>query len=425
MTSTLFTNARLIDPASGRDEIGNLLVADGLIAALGPDLGPQSADKTINCHGHVLAPGLIDMAVFACEPGLEHKETLATASQSAAAGGITTIIVMPDTDPIIDEPSLVDFIERRARDTASVHVHPMGALTKGLEGKAMTELGLLSQAGAVAFTQGRKAIMDGEVMRRILEYAAGLGVLIVHHPEDAHLARSGVMNEGELSSRLGLTGIPVEAELIMVQRDLALAELTGGRLHFAQVSCARSLDAIKAAKTRGVAVTCAVSASHLALNENDIATYRTFFKTSPPLRSEADRQAMVDGLKDGTIDIVVSAHDPQGPEDKRLPFAEAATGAIGLETLLPVLLELVHNGDLPLTDALACVTSKPAELLGFEAGHLTEGAPADLTLIDLETPWIFDAAKVKSKSQNTPFDEAKFQGRVLMTLVDGKTVFER
>lgn len=425
MTSTLFVNARLIDPASKRDEMGNLLVEDGRIKGLGRDIGPQDADSTIDCNGNVLTPGLIDMRVFACEPGSEHKETLATASQSAAAGGITTIIVMPDTDPVIDEPSLVDFIERRARDTASVHVHPMGALTKGLEGNTMSELGLLSQAGAVAFTQGRKAIMDGEVMRRILEYASGLGVLVVHHPEDATLASSGVMNEGELSSRLGLTGIPVEAEVIMVQRDIALAELTGARLHFAQVSCARSLEAIKAAKTRGVNVTCAVSAHHLALNENDIATYRTFFKTSPPLRCEADRQAMVDGLREGTIDIVVSSHDPQGPEDKRLPFAEAADGAIGLESLLPVLLELVHKGDIPLADALATVTCKPADLLGFEAGRLTEGAPADLTLLDLETPWIFDADTVKSKSQNSPFDEAKFQGRVLMTLVDGKTVFER
>lgn len=425
MTSTLFTNARLVDPATGRDETGNLLVEDGKIAALGPDTSAPGADQTIDCERHILCPGLIDMRVFACEPGGEHKETLATASQSAAVGGVTTIIVMPDTDPIIDEPSLVDFIERRARDTASVHVHPMGALTKGLEGKAMSEMGLLSAAGAVAFTQGRKAIMDGLVMRRILEYAAGLGVLVVHHPEDAHLARGGVMNEGELSSRLGLTGIPVEAELVMVQRDIALAELTGARLHFAQISCARSLDAIEDAKERGLKVTCAVSAQHLALNENDIETYRTFFKVSPPLRSEADRQAMVDGLRRGIIDIVVSGHDPQGPEDKRLPFAEAADGAIGLESLLPVLLELVHNADLPLTDALAAVTCKPAGLLGFAAGRLAEGAPADLTLIDLDTPYVFDASAVKSKSQNSPFDERRFQGRVLKTFVDGKMVFER
>lgn len=424
MTSTLFVNARLVDPATRRDEPGNLLVEDGRIKALGADVTSQGAGRTVDCKGHVLAPGLIDMQVFACEPGGEHKETLATASQSAAAGGVTTIIVMPDTDPIIDEPSLVDFIERRARDTANVHVHPMGALTKGLEGKAMSEMGLLSEAGAVAFTQGRKAIMDGEVMRRLLEYAAGLGVLVVHHPEDANLARSGVMNEGELSSRLGLKGIPTEAEVIMVQRDLALAELTGGRLHFAQISCARSLEAIAAAKARGVKVTCAVSAHHLALNENDIATYRTFFKTSPPLRAEADRQAMVDGLARGVIDIVVSSHDPQGPEDKRLPFAEARDGAIGLETLLPVLLELVHKGEIALTDALATVTCKPAQLLGFEAGRLAEGLPADLALIDLETPYVFDASTVKSKSQNSPFDGRRFQGRVLMTQVDGKTVFE-
>lgn len=247
MASLLLTNARLIDPASGLDETGIVFIKDGVIEAIGNDAS-GNADETFDCGGHVLAPGLIDMRVFACEPGGEHKETLATASQSAAAGGVTTIIVMPDTEPVIDEPSLVDYIERRARDTASVHVHPMGALTKGLKGEAMCEMGLLSEAGAVAFTQGRRSIMNAEVMRRLLEYAAGLGVLVVHHAEDENLTASGVMNEGELSSRLGLTGSPVEAEVIMVERDIALAELTGGRLHFSQVSCARSLDAIQAAK---------------------------------------------------------------------------------------------------------------------------------------------------------------------------------
>jgi dihydroorotase len=423
VASLLLTNAHLIDPASGLDETGNVFIKHGVVEAVGKGAS-GNADQTIDCSGHVLAPGLIDMRVFACEPGAEHKETLATASQSAAAGGVTTIIVMPDTEPVIDEPSLVDYIERRARDTASVHVHPMGALTKGLKGEAMCEMGLLSEAGAVAFTQGRRSIMNAEVMRRLLEYATGLGVLIVHHTEDENLAASGVMNEGELSSRLGLTGSPVEAEVIMVERDIALAELTGGRLHFAQVSCARSLSAIQAAKERGVNVTCAVSAHHLALNENDIATYRTFFKTSPPLRSEVDRQAMVQGLKDGIIDVVVSSHDPQGPEDKRLPFAEAADGAIGLETLLPVLLELVHNGSLSLAQALSTVTTNPATLLGLKAGQLAVGEPADLTLIDLESPWKFNADRVKSKSQNSPFDERRFQGRVLKTVVSGKLVFE-
>lgn len=424
MTSLLLTNARLLDPASGRDELGSLYIEEGRIKALGTAL-TVDAEETIDCSGHVLAPGLIDMRVFASEPGGEGKETLATASQSAAAGGITTIIVMPDTNPVIDEPSLVDYIERRARDTAIVHVHPMGALTKRLEGLAMSEMGLLSDAGAVAFTQGRSSIMNAEVMRRLLEYAAGIDVLIASHTEDIHLAATGVMNEGELSSRLGLTGIPSEAETIMVDRDIALAKLTGARLHINQISCARSLASIEAAKEDGVRVTCGVAAHHLALNENDIATYRTFFKTSPPLRCEADREVLVDGLKRGVIDVVVSSHDPQGPESKRLPFAEAAYGAIGLESLLPVLLELTHSASVSLADALASVTTNPASLLGLEAGRLEEGMPADLALIDLETPWVFDADEVKSKSQNTPFDERRFQGRVVKTLVDGKVVFDR
>lgn len=423
MGDLLFKNARLLDPASGRDEKGDLWVKDGKIEAIGAGLSAPGAES-IDCGGHVLAPGLIDMRVFACEPGGEYKETFATASQSAAAGGISTIIVMPDTNPVIDEPSLVDYVERRARDTASVRIRPMGALTKGLKGEAMTEMALLSEAGAVAFTQGRDAITDAEVMRRILEYASGLGALIVHHAEDKALSRRGVMNEGELASRLGLTGIPAEAELIMVERDLALAELTGGRLHIAQVSTAKALDAIGRAKDKGVKVTCAVSAHHLALNEHDIATYRTFFKTSPPLRTEADRQALVKGLASGLIDVVVSNHDPQGPEDKRLPFAEAAYGSIGLETLLPVLLQLVHNGDLSLTRALAAVTHMPASLLGLASGKLDIGGAADLTLIDLDTPWVFDAAKVRSKSQNSPFDEKRFQGRALMTVVGGKIAFD-
>lgn len=423
MTDLLFRGARIVDPGSGRDEVADLLVRNGLIEAIGEGLSAPDATH-IDASGHVLAPGLIDMRVFACEPGGEYKETLATASQSAAAGGIATIIVMPDTDPVIDEPSLVDYIERRARDTASVHIHPMGALTKGLQGEAMSEMALLSEAGAVAFTQGRDAISDAEVMRRILEYASGLGALVVHHCEDKSLSRLGVMNEGELSSRLGLTGIPAEAELVMVERDLALAELTGGRLHIAQVSSAKSLEAIKRAKDRGVDVTCAVSAHHLALNEHDIATYRTFFKTSPPLRSEEDRSALVEALASGVIDVVVSNHDPQGPEDKRLPFAEAAYGCIGLETLLPVLLQLVHNGDLDLARALEAVTWQPAKLLGLKGGRLEPGAPADLTLIDLESPWVFDAARVKSKSQNSAFDEKRFQGRALMTVVSGKIAFD-
>lgn len=420
-------NARLIDPESGLDTPGALLIEDGLIVDLGETLfagGLPDDAEVIDCKGHVLCPGLIDMRVFTGEPGAEHKETLKSASEAAASGGVTTIIVMPNTDPVIDDASLVDFIERRSRDTAIVNVHPMGALTKGLGGTAMTEMALLREAGAVAFTDARTSVMDTQVMRRALEYAQGIGALIVHHAEDPYLAQTGCMNEGEFSARLGLSGIPVEAESIIVERDVALVALTGARYHLSQVSCRASLEIIERAKANKLPLTCAVSAQHLALNERDIETYRTFFKTSPPLRSEEDRLAMVDGLRRGVIDVVTSGHDPQGPEDKRRPFAEAECGAVGLESLLPVLLELVHNDHLDLCDALRAVTSRPAQILELEAGRLKKGAPADLVLLDLDTPFVFHEQSLKSKSKNTPYDEHRFQGRAIRTIVRGKTVFQ-
>jgi len=420
-------NARLIDPDSGLDALGGLLIEDGLIVDLGENIfadGLPDDAEAIDCQGHVLCPGLIDMRVFIGEPGAEHKETLKSVSESAAAGGVTTIIVMPNTDPIIDDASLVDYIERRSRDTAIVNVHPMGALTKGLGGTAMTEMALLREAGALAFTDARTSVMDTQVMRRALEYAQGIGALIVHHAEDPYLAGTGCMNEGEFSARLGLSGFPAEAESIVVERDVALVGLTGARYHLSQLSCRASLEIIERAKANKLPLTCAVSAQHLALNERDIETYRTFFKTSPPLRSEDDRLTMVDGLKRGIIDVVTSGHDPQGPEDKRRPFAEAEAGAVGLESLLPVLLELVHNGHLDLSCALRAVTSRPAQILELEAGRLEKGAPADLTLIDLDTPFVFHENALKSKSKNTPFDEHRFQGRAIRTIVRGKTVFQ-
>lgn len=420
---TLYTNARLIDAATGLDETGALLTEGKLIVDLGPNVTASDA-TVIDCGGHILSPGLIDMRVFVGEPGAEHKETLKSASESAAAGGVTTLIVMPDTNPVIDDASLVDFIERRSRDTAIVNVHPMGALTIGLEGKAMSEMALLAEAGAVAFTHGKTSITDSQLMRRALEYASGIGALIVHHAEDPSLSNGACMNEGELATRLGLIGAPHQAESIMVERDLALVELTGARYHLAQISCEASLEAILKAKRRGLNVTCAVSAHHLSLNENDIATYRTFFKTRPPLRSEETRMALLQALKDGTIDVVTSSHDPQGPEDKRLPFSEAMSGTVGLESLLPVMLEFVHNEHLTLHEALAAVTLRPAEVLGLKAGRLAKGAPADLTIIDLGHPYIFDASKLKSKSKNSPFDERRFQGCAIRTVVGGKTVFE-
>lgn len=425
--STAFTNARLIDPATGLDTKGAVLVENGRILDLGSHLfaqGTPSGIETIDCGGHILAPGLIDMRVFTGEPGEEHRETLASASDAAAAGGVTTIVVMPNTSPVIDDAALVDFITRRARDTAKVHVEIMAALTKSLEGKEMTEFGLLKDAGARAYTDGTHPVMDAQLLRRALTYSKLFNGLIVQHAEDPSLAAAGVMNEGELSTRLGLPGIPAEAETIIVERDLRLVELTGGRYHVSQVSCAETINVIRQAKKDGLPVTCGVSADHLSLNETDIGEYRTFFKLSPPLRDEDDRQAILAGLADGTIDVVVSGHDPQDTDAKRRPFAEAAHGAVGLETLLPIMLERVHNQELSIIDALASVTSKPAGILGLEAGQLRAGVMADMVLIDPGKPWVVDADALKSKSKNTAHEDRRFQGRAVRTIIAGQTVFK-
>ena len=329
-------NARLIDPFSGLDQMGGVLIVDGTIADVGPHITEDAVGNTDigDCSGCVLGPGLIDMLVSAGEPGQEHRETLATASRAAAAGGVSTIVCVPNTDPVIDDVALVDFILRRARDTALVNVHPMAAMTKGLLGEEMSEIGLLHDAGAIAFANGKTSVASARVMRNVLAYAKDFGALIIHHLEEPTLAENGVMNEGEVATRLGLPGIPREAETIMLERDLRLAELTRGRYHAGQISCRASLDIIRAAKERGLPITCGVSINHLTLNENDIGPYRTFFKMRPPLRSEDDRAAMVEGIASGDIDVIVSAHDPQDSDGKRRPFAEAADGAIGVETLL-------------------------------------------------------------------------------------------
>jgi dihydroorotase len=423
---TRLVDARLFCPKTGRDEPGGLLIEDGLIADLGPHITPgaESAGiKTVNCGGHLLIPGLIDMQVSTGEPGEEHRETLATASRAAAAGGVTTIICMPNTKPAIDDVSLVDFIERRARDTAIVHVHPMAAMTKGLVGQEMTEIGLLREAGALAFTDATHTVANAQLMRNILCYAKDFDALIVHFAEDPDLAEAGVMNEGEVSANLGLPGTCAEAEIIIIERDLRLTALTGGRYHAANISCAESLNAIRNARARKLNVTCGVSINHLTLNENDIGSYRSYFKMRPPLRPESDRQAMVDGLRDGDIDVIVSAHDPQDVDVKRRPFAEAADGALGLETLLPAALQLYHNGAVPLRPLLAAMTCRPAGLLGLPGGRLEIGAPADLALVDLDTPWRVDAAALASKSKNSPFDETVLQGRAIKSFVQGHCVY--
>ena len=424
--ATAFLNARLIDPASGKDEPGGLLVKDGVIAELGGHLRRNAPDRArvIDCKGHVLCPGLVDMQVFTGEPGQEHRETLKTASHAAAAGGVTTIVVMPDTEPVIDQVALVDFVQRRARDNALVHVHVMAAMTRGLKGQEMTEIGLLQRAGAIAFTNGKASVSNARVMRNVLLYAKDFDALIVHHTEDPNLTEGTVMNSGEVATRLGLPGVNKAAETIVLERDLRLVEITGGRYHAAQLTCAESLSVMRAAKARKLPVTCGVSINHLTLNENDIGPYRTFFRLKPPLRSEEDRSAMVRGLAAGDIDVIVSSHDPQDADTKRHPFAEAADGAIGLETLLAAALRLYHSGEIALLPLLKAMTVNPAKLLGLPAGRLEKGAPADLILVDLGQPWVVDKAEIRARSKNSPFDESKMQGRVLVTMVAGKPVYQ-
>ena len=423
---TVFINARIMDPATNRDEPGGLLVVDGLIADLGVHLrrnAPDGAD-VIDCRGHILAPGLIDAQVFTGEPGFEHRETLKTASHAAAAGGVTTIVVMPETNPVIDQVALVDFIQRRARDNAFVHVHTMAAMTKGLKGEEMTEIGLLQRAGAIAFSNGKSSVGNTRVMRNILNYAKDFGALVVHHTEDPYLSGTAAMNSGEVAARLGLPGASKLAETIVLERDVRLVEMTGGRYHAATISCAESLDVVRSAKARKLPVTCGVSINHLTLNENDIGSYRTFLKVRPPLRREDDRAAMVRGIANGDIDIIVSSHDPQDADTKRRPFAEAADGAVGLETLLAAALRLVHAREVPMLGLLKAMTINPARLLGLHSGRLAKGAIADLVLFDPGEPWVLNKDLLRSRSKNSPFDEAKMQGRVLRTVVAGETVYE-
>jgi dihydroorotase len=423
----LLANARIVDPSRNLDILGDVLIADGVVRECKRGIGaagvPEGTD-VIDCRGKLIAPGLIDMRAFVGEPGAASRETLASASQAAAAGGVTTIVCQPDTSPAIDDPATVDFVLRRARDTGIVHVHPMAAITKGLEGREMTEIGLLKAAGAVAFTDGAKSVTNAQVMRRALTYARDFDALIVHHTEDPDLVGDGVMNEGEFAARLGLLGIPTAAETVMLERDIRLVGLTGGRYHAASLTCGDSLEVIARAKDAGLSVTAAVSINHITLNENDIGPYRTFLKVAPPLRHEDDRKAMVAALASGLVDVIMSDHNPQDVETKRLPFAEAEAGAIGLETMLIAGLRLVHNGELDLTTLLRAVSTRPAELLGLPGGTLRPGAPADVIVVDMDVPWVVDPNELKSKCKNTPFDEARMQGRVVRTIVAGRTVYE-
>ena len=421
---TAFINARLIDPGSGLDVTGAILVEGATITDLGPRLfndGKPANAGIIDCAGQILAPGLIDLRVFTGEPGAEHRETLASAAESAAAGGVTSFVTMPTTAPVIDDAALVDFLKRRAAATAKVNIYPAAALTRGLNGAQMSELGLLKVAGAIAFTDADRTVASSLIMRRCLAYAANFDALVMAHAEDPAL--SGHMNEGAYAARLGIGGTPTAAETIIVERDMRLVELTGARYHLAQVSCAATLEIIAKAKQRGLPVTCSVSAHHLVLNENDIGEYKTFAKVSPPLRSEDDRNAMVEGVRNGTIDTIVSSHDPQAPETKRLPFAQAAFGAVGLETLLAAALSLHHEAGMPIIEILRCLTINPARLLRLPQGRLTIGAPADLVLFAANTPHRIDPTKFRSRSKNSPFKGRLMQGEVLRTMVAGKIVF--
>lgn len=422
-----YVNARLVDPWNGRDENGALLTEGNRIADVGPGLfndGVPEGVSTVDCQRHVLAPGLIDMRAFLGEPGFEHKETLATGTEAAAVGGVTTVICLPGTDPVIDDTALVEYIERRAREDAVVRVHPMGALTNGTDGREMTEMGLLAEAGAVAFTDGDRAVADAQLMRRALAYASGLELLIVQHVEEPALASAGCMNQGELALRLGLPGIPAAAEVITLERDIRLVELTGGRYHAACLSTAESAACLARAKSRELPVSAGVAAHHFALNETAVGEYRTFAKTSPPLRAEEDRQAVIEAMRGGTIDVIVSDHSPQDQESKRQPFVQAAPGIAGLETMLPLALELYHNGSLPLMRVFEMMTAAPARLLRLAGGRLEIGAPADLVVIDLDTPWRISEVGLVAKSKNTPFDGRPIQGRALRTVVAGHTVYE-
>jgi dihydroorotase len=420
-----YVNAEVIAPQQGLNGKGGVLIEDGWILAAGPQVTREMVGATTqitDCKGKLLIPGLIDMRVFTGEPGSEYRETLASASEAAAAGGVTTMIVMPNTQPVIDDAAIVDYILRRARDTALVRVHPMASITKSLGGELMTEIGLVQAAGAVAVTDGTKSVANPNMFRRALMYARDYDMLVVQHVEEPTLA-TGVMNSGEAASRLGLSGISPMAEVIMLERDLRLVEMTGARYHAAQISCAASVEVMRSAKVRGLPVSCGVSINHLVLNENDIGAYRTFFKLSPPLRDETHRRALVAGVADGTIDVIVSSHDPQSDDTKRLPFAEAAFGAIGLETMLSAALSIYHSDDISLSRLVEAMSQKPAQLLGLETGRLAAGAPADFTIVDPHLSWKIDAASLSSRSKNSPFERRTLEGRAIETVVAGKTVY--
>lgn len=426
---TAFINARLLDPATGLDAPGALLVVNEDIADFGPQLfndgRPADGIEVVDLQGACLCPGLVDMRVLLGEPGAEQLETIKSGGAAALAGGITAMVCLPNTDPMIDDVAGLEFVARRGRELKQAKLHSYACATREAEGREITEMGLLAKMGAVGFTDGLKSIASAKVLRRALSYAAAFDRPIIQHAEEPELAGEGVMNAGEIATRLGLAGIPREAEIIMLERDMRLVEMSGGRYHAAHISTSESVEIIRRAKERGLKVTCDTAPHYFALTETDVGDYRTFAKVSPPLRGEMDRRAIVAGLADGTIDAIASDHIPRDADLKRLPFAQAAFGVIGLETLLPLTLELYHKKAMSLNAALACVTYKPADILRLPYGRLKKNAKADLTIFDPDTPWVVAPSKFKSKSKNSAFEDRPVQGRALRTVVDGRTVWKR
>ena len=428
MTETTFTNVRLIDPEAGTVTYGAITISKGIISQVTDNkTNPFSGEtgNVIDCHGKYIAPGIVDIGVKVCEPGERHKESYRSAGLAAAAGGVTTMVTRPDTTPAIDSPETLEFVTRRANEAAPVHVRPMAALTKGRAGREMTEIGFLMDAGAVAFTDCDRVVTDTKVLSRALTYARSLGALVIAHPQDPGLSRGASATSGKFASLRGLPAVSPMAERMALDRDIALIEMTGARYHADQITCARALPALERAKANGHDITAGTSIHHLTLNALDVADYRTFFKLKPPLRDETDRLAVVEAVKSGLIDIISSMHTPQDEESKRLPFEEAASGAVALETLLPAAMRLYHADLIDLPTLWRAMSLNPAKRLGLDCGRLTVGAPADLVLFDPDAPFLMDRATLKSKSRNTPFDGARMQGKVLATYVAGEHVYAK
>ena len=428
MKKQYFLNANIIDTHNSLNEVGGLIIGDnGLVEAIGKKVNKNnipSREKVIDLKGKYIFPGIVDMRVFVGEPGYEYKENFRTLSNAALSGGVTSVVSMPNTSPAIDNVSMVDFLKRRGRDKSKINIFPAATLTKNAEGKQMTEFGLLKRKGIIAFTDGVKTVQDPQVMTRIMNLASQSESLIMQHAEDNILSKDGLINEGEISTRLGLKGIPFLAEKIIVERDLSFLEEYFCRYHISQISSEKTVSVIKKAKKEGKIFTTGVSINNLSLNENDIGDFKTFLKLSPPLRTEDDRLALVESVNDGTIDVIVSDHKPQDEESKRLTFAQAATGATGVETLLPLALELYHNKSIKLKQLIAAITSNPAKILGINKGSFDKGNDADLCIADINKPWVVDKDKLKSKSKNTPIENRKLQGQVLKTFVKGELAYE-